>query len=766
MKYINLLRELSSELQISFTYLYDRDSFDKNKFIKHNNRGKKIETIPAYHYILEKNEIVSIIMIGCALYEIPKQIFQFSTLKSLILVDCSLKNIDKRINQLQSLQWIDLSFNDITQVPISFFELEKLEYLDLMKNSIADFSVNFVKLKNLQGLNLSFNKITHIPQEIIAMDKLWDAVDLLSKVREEKYTVVKKQKYENAAKLRDIEIELEDSGKTGIDLFGNDVENLPPELATKGKTKILEYWKSLEGTDSLPVNEFKLIFVGEGGAGKTSLLKRVTSNDFDEKEKQTHGINIKTWTFEYEKTTITANLWDFGGQEIMHSTHQFFLSNRSLYVVVIDSRRDQKVEYWLKHIEALGSSSPTIIVINKIDENPGFDINRKFLFDKYPNIISINRVSCSSCEGLESFVAAIYSSISSINHIHTLWPKTWFSLKQKLANKNENFISIDEFFKMCEDADIYTKSSQEALLSFLHDLGLMLHFKDFELNNTNVLNPHWVTEGVYKIVTSKALAKDLGIISFESLKNILDEKKYPQNMYLFLISLMEKFELCYRVNPKEILIPDLLNVQEPEITFNHSLEFIIEYNFLPRSIFPKFIVRMKNDVKENFAWRTGVILDNPKFKTQAKVIIDHEEKILKIFISGKNCREYFSVLHHTISDINSSFSNLVISERIPINSNISVSYYHLKNLEEMGEFNFIPEGLTTPINVSEILGTVTKSRKELIETEILEALRNINKKIDDEGSLIKEANRILDLKPNIAGIGININAIIDKLIQR
>ena len=51
------------------------------------------------------------------------------------------------------------------------------------------------------------------------------------------------------------------------------------------------------------------------------------------------------------------NIWDFGGQEIMHATHQFFLTQRSLYLLVINGREggeDADAEYWLKLIESFG----------------------------------------------------------------------------------------------------------------------------------------------------------------------------------------------------------------------------------------------------------------------------------------------------------------------------------------------------------------------------------------------------------------------------
>jgi len=387
--------------------------------------------------------------------------------------------------------------------------------------------------------------------------------------------------------------------------------------------------------------------------------------------------------------------------------------------------------------------------------------------DKYPNIVSINRVSCGTGEGIELLIDSLNESLAKVNHLNTLWPKAWFELKEKLEKSEENFISLEVFNKHCKEVDIYSKHRQNTILDFLHDLGVVLHFKDFDLDNTSVLNPHWVTEGVYKIINSRQLVEQLGILSYASIENILPNKVYPKEQYRFLISLMEKFELCYKINRNEILIPDLLSVQEPDFNITPILKFIVEYAFLPRSIFPKFIVRMKNDVKESLAWRTGVILENTKLNCLARLRVDYEEKTINIEVEGFHAREYFSIIHYTLTDINNSFSNLSITERIPIaETNITVSYQHLKNLEELGVFDFIPEGSTSMINVSETLGSVTKTRKEKIEDEIMERLNEIKGTVNDKRRFVKEANEILELKPNIFGIGININAIVDKIFRK
>jgi internalin A len=91
--------------------------------------------------------------------------------------------------------------------------------------------------------------------------------------------------------------------------------------------------------------------VGFGGVGKTSIVNRLVYDRFDHQEKKTDGIAITEWDFRlYQREEVRLHIWDFGGQEIMHATHQFFLTQRSLYVLVIDGRQgreDDNAEYWL-----------------------------------------------------------------------------------------------------------------------------------------------------------------------------------------------------------------------------------------------------------------------------------------------------------------------------------------------------------------------------------------------------------------------------------
>ncbi len=87
----------------------------------------------------------------------------------------------------------------------------------------------------------------------------------------------------------------------------------------------------------------------------------------------------------------------------MHSTHQFFLTERSLYLLLVsgrEGRHEEDAEYWLKTIRGFGGDSPILIVLNKQGEHP-FDLNRSALQQKYPQIAGFASTDCASGQGIE-----------------------------------------------------------------------------------------------------------------------------------------------------------------------------------------------------------------------------------------------------------------------------------------------------------------------------------------------------------------------------
>lgn len=547
----------------------------------------------------------------------------------------------------------------------------------------------------------------------------------------------------------------------------------PVEIVKKGKTAVKDYLESLKKDENRPLNEVKLLLVGDGGSGKTSLVRRVMQEPFNENEPQTHGIYINSWEINRGEMNIIVHIWDFGGQEIMHATHQFFLSKRSIYILLLDGRKDEKTEYWLKHIQSFGGDSPVMVVINKIDENPGFEVNRKFLQEKYRNIKGFYRVSCKTAEGINNFVQALENELTKVEMIQTIWPVSWFRVKNVLEDMTSHFISYQEYREICKYKDINEGSRQNTLVNFLNDLGIVLHFKDLALKDTYVLEPKWVTQAVYKIINSKKIATCSGVLELKSLDEILEKRNYtdfnyPTDKYMYIIELMKKFELCYQLNKDCVLIPDILEVEEKSFDFDYksSLKFIIAYDFLPKSVMPRFIVNMHKDIKNKLRWRTGVVLEDKDFQSTAVIKADYEAKRIYIDVNGRQKRDYFAAILVTLRRINKSFEKLETTEMIPLpdDPTKTVEYDHLIRLEEKGTEFYLPGKSKNEYKVKDLLGTIATG--QTTEEKILKLLRKIKSDTDTMESLLKKAKDIIRLEPNFMGLTIDLKALAKKLFSK
>ncbi|HLP62604.1 MAG TPA: COR domain-containing protein [Candidatus Deferrimicrobium sp.] len=607
-------------------------------------------------------------------------LLKLSNLTTLNLRDNQIIDISA-LQKLSNLTILNLSYNQITDIS-ALQKLSNLTILDLSYNRLIDISA-LQKLSNLTILNLSYNRLTDI------FDLQWLKHLTLLDLRD---NIIKKLPEAIVDMEMEIDVDNQSGGETGIYLKGNPLDTLPPEIIRKGKDAIKAYSKSLIKAGKRPLNEVKVLLVGDGGAGKTSLVKRIMEEGFDFKEGQTKGIRIAPWKVMKGKNEIKAHLWDFGGQEIMHASHQFFLSKRSLYILVLDGRKDEKTEYWLKHICSFGGDSPVLVVLNKIDQNPGFELNRRFLQDKYKNIKGFFRLSCADKTGIDEFKEALEKTLCNVEIIRTIWAENWFNVKQYLEKMTAPFISLEEYNQVCLGEKIEEQSGRDTLVQFLHDLGVILHFDDLGLGDVHVLDPRWVTEAVYKIINAPITAEKKGILKLEFLADILEQKRkddycYPPDKHHYIVELMKKFEICYQLNKGEMLIPDLLAVEESEFKFGYagSLRFIFAYDFLPPSVMPRFIVRMHNDIKKNCRWRTGVLLENIAFNAVAVVKADYEEKKIFIYVSGQQKRDYFSVIRHTIRDINAGFEKINAVEQVPLpgSDTVAVKYDELTGLKRM-----------------------------------------------------------------------------------
>ncbi|PKN92938.1 MAG: GTP-binding protein [Chloroflexi bacterium HGW-Chloroflexi-6] len=548
--------------------------------------------------------------------------------------------LPSEIGRLIELLELDISFNNIFDLPDELWQLTNLISLDISANPINQLPAGIGHLTNLERLNISGTSIASLPKEILRLKKL-----------------------------------------TTLDVQDTKL-SIPPEISQKiyEPQKILNYYFSIINQKKTLIakqlNETKLLFVGQGAVGKTSIICRLLHNNYKIDEPKTEGI----WISKGETSDdIQLNIWDFGGQEIMHATHQFFLTKRSLYVLVLDSRLSQeenRAEYWLKIIQSFGGESPVLLVGNKIDQHP-LDIDRTGLQKKYPNIVGILETSAATGAGIEELKAAITEQVNRLPHVRDLLPETWFTVKTKLEElgRQSNFITHDKYLDLCAENEVTDEISQLTLIGFLHDLGVVLHFQDDpRLEALGILNPQWVTNGVYKILNSQPLFKNKGVLTVAMLDEILNLPEYPRNKRLFIVDMMKKFELCYDIeSDKTFLVPDLLPKDALSTgSWDDTLAFLYEYPVLPSSVMTRFIVRINSHIEGNQVWRSGVVLKIGEpisgRVNHAMLRADLEDKKISINIGGPEHtrRDTLAIIRHQLDEIHASIKGLNPKRKIPV----------------------------------------------------------------------------------------------------
>ena len=477
----------------------------------------------------------------------------------------------------------------------------------------------------------------------------------------------------------------------------------PVEFAMEGHDAVMEYFDQL-GEDGKNLNELKVIFLGEGASGKTSLIRRLRKEAFNAKENQTHGIRIRKTPFDIDGETVDAHLWDFGGQEVMHATHQFFLSQRCIYVLVLNSRTDDKAEYWLKHTSSFGGKSPVLVVLNKIDENPSFEVNRKVLSEKYPQIKGYYRLSCQSDEGMDAFEQALQQQIRQSDTRRTPFPAAWLVVKNHFADMDKDYIESAEYRDVCLQNGVDEPFSQNVLLQFLHDLGVIINFRNLKNFDTQILNPLWLTNGVYRIINSGKIADNKGLLHEDDFNSVINDPRYtngnttnkvfhyPCNKLHYIVRVMQEFELCFPLDDSQYVIPQLLPVAEPEFNLNGAvLHFVVHFpEFLPDSIFPRLMVKLHGFIKDDLRWRSGMVLFKPSvFTAEARIRADREDQKITIDACGEEPRRLLSFIRETLKEIIQGFTDLPFEEQVPIpDSDVLWSYTELVDLEEMGVTEF------------------------------------------------------------------------------
>ena len=113
----------------------------------------------------------------------------------------------------------------------------------------------------------------------------------------------------------------------------------------------------------------------------------------------------------------------------------------------------------------------------------------------------------------------IEKQVGKLTHIHKTVLTSWLDVKTQLEKMDKDYISYAKYKDICKRKNISDESNQNKLIDFLRNLGVVLHFRTPTLVDTNVLNPKWVSKGIYMILNDKLIMQKNAIL------NIIINKK-------------------------------------------------------------------------------------------------------------------------------------------------------------------------------------------------------------------------------------------------
>ncbi len=427
---------------------------------------------------------------------------------------------------------------------------------------------------------------------------------------------------------------------TDINAIGCPLTIPPLDIVKQGNEAILNYFAQIEtqgGTEEIP--EAKMIIVGEGGTGKTTLFEKMKNPAFDpltHPTDETHGINIHEGLEIKHKSlgeqVFRANLWDFGGQELQYMTHQFFLTPRALYVLMMDARAEApNLPYWFKIISLLGKDRedspekvPLLLVFNKRKDGTGKLPQYQDILKYYEEHLEPYFLEVDFAENdyrFENLIKTIEDRLVNLPIVRSKLPRQWKPIREALReeSKKRPYISMERFGEICSEHKVTKEEDQLNLSGYLHQLGSLLHFQnDPSLLDLIVLSPQWAVEGVYCFLKNEKIAKQGGRFTPDDIFEILKKEDYSRTDAQKILQLMTKnnFDICYESSEGNYVAAQLLPDNAPPYIWhkkNGALQFRYQYPIMPKGLMSRLIVRLSDFIERDekgveMVWKKGAIL--------------------------------------------------------------------------------------------------------------------------------------------------------------
>lgn len=511
------------------------------------------------------------------LTEVPESIVDLTELRMLNLSRNKLISLPESIGKMQSLEQLSVFGNQLRCLPDSIAKLAKLESLWLGTgdpgNPLGRMPTCLRQLKKLISLGIAGCELTSLPPW------LGELTELEHLSLEDNHLTDLPASLGQLSKLRK------------LDLDGNP---LNPDLAAahkQGTRPVLQFLRE-RAAGEVVLHEAKLVLVGEGAVGKSTLLGALRGDEWVENRDSTHGVEIKTvqMTDPDSGTELKLNGWDFGGQTVYRPTHQLFFSAPAVYLVVWKPREGVQqnfVEFWIKLIKHRAGPDAKILVVathgGPKQRQP--DIDQQEIRDKFgaDTVLGFFHVDSKPddttgvAENIGELKEEIARVAASLPEMGRKVPAKWQRVRQGLTETKKAYLPYDEFLSVCAEHEM--NADQAGLfVAVSHTLGHLIHYGyDTQLRDIVILKPDWLAKALSFVLDDKETREKHGLVDKKHLSSLWndpersEDDRYAKPLHDVFTRLMARFDLSYRVvDPSRdeqsdtILVAQLVPDTKPE----------------------------------------------------------------------------------------------------------------------------------------------------------------------------------------------------------
>jgi len=279
--------------------------------------------------------------------------------------------------------------------------------------------------------------------------------------------------------------------------------------------------------------------------------------------------------------TLELSVWDFGGQHEYYNNHHYFLSARSIFLVVwnvVDGERGVLgLEFWLRSLKAHLPPPPDpaqadpakplysiIVVGTHMDELVNPEMTKPLREQRIAELFTRRcdmgnlpfeyvEVSSRTGKSMAHLYERIIASARGHAYMGELIPRSYLRVEEEVMKLRQERRDLPVVDLQTEFLPRFASTGQEEALralALLHAWGECVHFPGSSLlSKYLVVDPAFLTQDILSALFHPDHAPFFpeGVLDHKALTGIWPQYQAKAE---FLLALMEKFEVCFELGPR------------------------------------------------------------------------------------------------------------------------------------------------------------------------------------------------------------------------